>query len=189
VDVSVIGVDVRADQRLRNSRLASQLGWADAVTFVEGSILRAPLDGADLVLALHACDTATDEALARAVGWQARWVLAAPCCHHDVAAQLRRSTAPAPYGPLIRHGILRERFADVLTDSLRASLLRLHGYRVEVVEFVDSTHTPRNVLLRATRTDGGSADPSEFEELTKSWGVVPRLELLLRDGDRTEWKP
>ena len=185
VDVSVTGVDVRADQRVRNSRLASQLGWADAVTFVEGSILDAPVEGTDLVLALHACDTATDEALARAVGWQARWVLAAPCCHHDVAAQLRRSQAPAGFGELTRHGILRERFADVLTDSLRASLLRLHGYRVEVVEFVDSTHTARNVLLRATR-GGGSSDAevrSEYDELTKSWGVVPRLETLLR-----QWK-
>jgi SAM-dependent methyltransferase len=179
VDASVIGVDVRADQRLRNSRLAAQLGWAESVTFVEGTIVDAPVDGADLVLALHACDTATDEALARAIGWQAQWALAAPCCHHDVAAQLRIS--PAPYGQLTRHGILRERFADVLTDALRASLLRLHGYRVEVVEFVESAHTPRNLLLRATRT-GAPAPPAvraEYEELTTSWSVVPRLELLL----------
>jgi SAM-dependent methyltransferase len=200
LEVSVTGVDVRADQRVRNARLASELGWASEVTFVEGTILDAPVDGADLVLALHACDTATDEALARAVGWRAQWALAAPCCHHDVAAQLRRSAAPSPYGQLIRHGILRERFADVLTDSLRASLLRLHGYRVEVVEFVDSAHTPRNLLLRATRTDAlAAADVrSEYEELTKSWGVTPRLETLLRDlaqpesvrlQDRGPWIP
>jgi len=178
LDVSVTGVDVRADQRLRNARLAAQLGWAERVTFEEGTILDAPVDGADLVLALHACDTATDEALARAVGWQARWALAAPCCHHDVAAQLR---APAPFGQLTRYGILRERFADVLTDTLRASLLRLHGYRVDVVEFVDSAHTPRNLLLRATRTgaDAPAALRAEYEELTKSWGVTPRLEVLL----------
>src|SRR6185312_14142736 len=107
---------------------------------------------ADLVLALHACDTATDEALARAVGWGSKWILAAPCCHHDVAAQLKRAESPSPYGQLTRHAILRERFADVLTDSLRASLLRLHGYRVDVVEFVDSAHTPRNLLLRGALT-------------------------------------
>ena len=150
--------------------------------FVEGTILDAPVDGADLVLALHACDTATDEALARAIRWQARWVLAAPCCHHDIAAQLRRGSPPSPYAGLTRHGILRERFADVLTDSLRASLLRLHGYRVDVVEFVDSAHTPRNLMLRATLTGapGPPALRAEYEELTKSWGVEPRLESLLR---------
>ena len=104
------------------------------------------------MLALHACDTATDDALARAVGWGSPLVLAAPCCHHDVAAQLRRATPPAPYASLVRHGILRERFADTLTDALRASLLRLQGYRVDVVQFVESRHTPRNTMLRAVRT-------------------------------------
>ena len=74
-----------------------------------------------MVLALHACDTATDDALARAVGWGSALVLAAPCCHHDVAAQLRRAPTPAPYAALTRHGILRERFADTLTDALRLS--------------------------------------------------------------------
>ena len=106
----------------------------------------------DVVLALHACDTATDDALARAVTWDAPLVLAAPCCHHDVAAQLRRAPTPAPYTLLTRNGILRERFADTLTDAMRASVLRLLGYRVDVIDFVDSKHTPRNTLLRAVRT-------------------------------------
>ena len=178
LDVTVTGVDVRDDQRERNSRVAESLGWGDRVTFVAGTILDAPVDGADLVLALHACDTATDEALARAVGWGAKWVLAAPCCHHDVAAQLR---APEPYGLVTRYGILRERFADVLTDTLRAALLRLHGYRVEVVEFVDSAHTPRNLLIRASWTGAVPSDGqrAEYEQLTKSWSVRPRLEELL----------
>ena len=98
-----------------------------------------------------------------------------------MAAQIRQSDAPPPYGQLTRHGILRERFADVLTDALRAALLRLHGYRVDVVEFVDSAHTPRNLLLRATHT-GAPATPAlrdEYEQLTKSWNVTPRLETLL----------
>jgi len=132
----------------------------------------------DLVLALHACDTATDQALARAVGWNARWVLAAPCCHHDIAAQLKAGTAPSPYGEVTRHAILRERFADVLTDSLRASLLRVRGYKVDVVEFVDSQHTPRNLLLRA-RLTGVRAPRDEYEALTSQWGVTPALEKLL----------
>src|SRR5262249_19524124 len=85
VDAAVVGVDVREDQRARNAALAGRLGLGDQVTFVAGTIAGAVLtDSPDLVLALHACDTATDEALARAVGWGARWVLAAPCCHHDI---------------------------------------------------------------------------------------------------------
>src|SRR4029079_14647224 len=100
-----------------------------------------PTTPPDVVLALHACDTATDDALARAVEWEAALVLAAPCCHHDIAAQLRRAPTPSPYAMLTRHGILRERFADTLTDALRASLLRILGYRVDVVEFVESAHT------------------------------------------------
>jgi len=177
--VQVVGVDVREDQRVRNTAVASQLGCADEVTFVAGTIEDAVVSEApDLVLALHACDTATDQALARAVGWNARWVLAAPCCHHDIAAQLKGNPAPPPYGEVTRHAILRERLADVLTDSLRASLLRVHGYKVDVVEFVDSQHTPRNLLLRARRT-GVNADRLEYDALTSQWGVTPALEKLL----------
>jgi SAM-dependent methyltransferase len=182
LDVEVVGVDVRDDQRLRNTGLAERLDCADQVRFVAGTILDAVVDPPpDLVLALHACDTATDEALARGVRWGARWILAAPCCHHDVAAQLRRQPAPGPYDLLTRQGILRERFADVLTDSLRAGLLRLHGYRVEVVEFVDSRHTPRNLLLRARRTDAAAtADQrADYETLVRDWRVTPRLQTLL----------
>jgi hypothetical protein len=112
------------------------------------------------------------------VRWNARWVLAAPCCHHDIAAQLKGHPAPAPYGEITRQAILRERFADVLTDSLRASLLRINGYKVDVVEFVDSAHTPRNLLLRARRT-GGIGQRDEYDVLTTQWGVTPALEKLL----------
>ena len=179
-EVTVTGVDVREDQRERNSALATQLGYRN-LKFVAGSIVDAPVDRADAVLALHACDTATDEALARAVGWQARYVLAAPCCHHDLAAQLRDRGAPSPYRMIVRQPILRERLADVLTDGVRAALLRLYGYRVDVVEFVESRHTPRNVLLRARRT-GTPPTPdqrAEYATLVDAWGVTPALEKLL----------
>ncbi|GAB2923584.1 SAM-dependent methyltransferase [Micromonospora polyrhachis] len=182
IEVDLVGVDVREDQRRRNTELATELGCAGRVRFVAGTILDAVVDPApDLVLALHACDTATDEALARAVRWGARWVLAAPCCHHDLAAQLRDRPPPEPYQLLTRQGILRERFADVLTDALRAALLRLHGYRVEVVEFVDSRHTPRNLLLRARRTDSPPTGQQrdEYRRLVTQWQVTPRLLTLL----------
>jgi SAM-dependent methyltransferase len=180
LDVELTGVDVRADQRDRNTALARRLGVADRVRFVAGTISEAPVDGADVALALHACDTATDDAIARAVRWRAPYLLAAPCCHHELAAQLR---ARSGGDPVTRHPILRERFADVLTDALRAALLRLVGYRVEVVEFVDSAHTPRNVLLRARRTGAPPPDAAlaEYRSLVDGWGVRPKLAVLLED--------
>ena len=101
-------------------------------------------------------------------------MLAAPCCHHDVATQLRNRPAPGPYDLLTRQGILRERFADVLTDALRAGLLRLHGYRAEVVEFVDSAHTPRNLLIRARQVSRG---------LPMLESVLEEIELELMEGE------
>jgi SAM-dependent methyltransferase len=179
--VHLVGVDVKEQSREHNSAVAAGLD-VDA-EFVVGSISGAELEQApDVVLALHACDTATDEALARAVGWQAQLVLAAPCCHHDIAAQLRKAPTPAPYALLTRHGILRERFADTLTDALRASLMRLQGYRVDVVQFVESQHTPRNTMLRAVRTGGpvsGGGVRKEYDDLVATWSLRPRLAELL----------
>jgi SAM-dependent methyltransferase len=179
--VHLVGVDVKEQSREHNEKVAGELGL-DA-EFVVGTIGGAELDPApEVVLALHACDTATDEALARAVEWEASLVLAAPCCHHDVAAQLRKAPTPAPYAMLTRHGILRERLADTLTDALRATLMRLQGYRVDVVQFVESKHTPRNTLLRATRigapVKGGSLR-REYDELVETWGIRPKLAELL----------
>jgi SAM-dependent methyltransferase len=182
--VHTTGVDVKAQSRQHNSGVAASLGLGEAMTFVQGDIGTAELEEPpDVVLALHACDTATDDALARAVTWQAPVVLAAPCCHHDVAAQLRRTPAPAPYSLLTRNGILRERFADTLTDAMRAAVLRMLGYRVDVIDFVDSKHTPRNTLLRAVRTGARRPDDArrEFDDLTGAWGVHPRLAELLSD--------
>ncbi len=186
--VHVTGVDVKQQSADHNTAVASGLG-IDA-EFVVGSIGQAQLERApDVVLALHACDTATDDALARALEWEAALVLAAPCCHHDIAAQLRVTATPPPYAMLTRHGILRERFADTLTDALRATLLRREGYRVDAVEFVESAHTPRNTLLRAIRTGkpgqpGESGQPGqsagqEYDDLLATWGVRPRLGELL----------
>ncbi len=175
--VRMWGIDANPAMVRRNTELAEGLGWGDDLTFVAGRIEDTELPvPPDVVLALHACDTATDDALARAVGWAAPVILAAPCCHHDLQAQLRSADTPAPYAAMMAEGILRERFADVLTDTLRASLLRRYGYRVDVVEFVDSKHTPRNTLLRAVRLPGRGvvADPG-YDELVSTWGVRPAL--------------
>ena len=179
--VRLVGVDVKEQARRHNTEVAQRLGVADEVTFVAAGIDDVHLEQPpDVVLALHACDTATDDALARAVEWEAPLVLAAPCCHKDLSRQLRQHGAPAPYTLLTRDGILRERFADTLTDALRAALLRMRGYRVEVVEFVGSRHTPRNTLIRAVAGAGASAGAdAEYAELAGAWQVQPRLADLL----------
>ncbi|WP_371404916.1 SAM-dependent methyltransferase [Kribbella sp. NBC_00662] len=181
-DVRMTGIDHNPAARKRNARVVEALGWQDHLRFVDATIQAAELDvRPDVVLALHACDTATDDALARAVGWEAPLVLAAPCCHHDIQKQLKSVTPPAPYALMTRYGIVRERFADVLTDSLRAAVLRQVGYRVEVVQFVDSQHTPRNLLLRAARTGTKPTAElqAEYDALVTEWQVNPRLAQLL----------
>jgi len=184
--VRLVGIDVKEQSRRHNTEVAERLGVADELSFVAAGIREAVLDERpDVVLALHACDTATDDALARAVDWEADLVLAAPCCHHDISAQLRRVPTPVGYTSLTRDGILRERWADTLTDALRAAILRLVGYRVDVVEFVDSAHTPRNTLLRAVRTGSSprEQDRAEYDELVSTWHVHPQLAELLERGD------
>ena len=176
--VRVHGVDVREQFRDRNAALAESLGWADELTFEAATIADAVEEPApDVVIALHACDTATDDALGRAVQWGSSVVLAAPCCHHDLQAQVSASQAPSPYTLVARYGLLRERFLDVLTDTLRASLLRQVGYRVDAVEFVSDEHTNRNLMLRAVRTGARPSreDLADYDQLVGEWGVAPAL--------------
>jgi SAM-dependent methyltransferase len=185
--VAMVGVDQKQQSRDHNAALAEELGWESGASFEIAPIDSVELaEAPDVVLALHACDTATDDALARAVRWRAGLVLAAPCCHHDLQVQLQHSRSPAPYGMLTRYGIVRERFADVLTDALRASLLRLFGYRVEVVQFVGTEHTPRNTLIRAIHTNATPTQQlrDEYVELTKAWSVTPALARSLPDLTR-----
>jgi SAM-dependent methyltransferase len=183
IPVHVIGIDVRDESRDRNTRIAEELGVTTNMEFRAESINDAVAfeDGVDVVIALHACDTATDDALAWAAHHSAGLILSAPCCHHDLQEQLARVEVPEPFPVLSRHGLLRERWADLLTDTLRAHLLKLIGYRVEVVEFVAGEHTPRNLLIRATRTQS-IADTSEWSRYTAlkdQWQVVPALEPRL----------
>ena len=184
-DVELTGVDLRAQSRERNTKLAADLGWSTSAHFVEGAIIDAPVQPpVDVVLALHACDTATDDALAQAVRWAAPVVLASPCCHHDLQRQMSAGGAPPPYGLVTRHNILRERLGDVLTDAVRAALLRRVGYRVEVVQFVSAEYTPRNTMIRAVRTGAAQPDSradAEYEALVADWGVTPHLQTLLAD--------
>ncbi|HEY1175203.1 MAG TPA: SAM-dependent methyltransferase [Phytomonospora sp.] len=183
LDVTVTGVEIREEQRVHNNAVAEKLGYDKGMHFVADTAADADLPGTDVVLALHACDTATDEAIARGVQLGAGHIFAAPCCHHDIADQLKTGRAPGPYGALLADGILRERFADTLTDALRALLLRSLGYEVEVSEFIASQHTPRNSMIwarpAAVPAALRTAARAEYDALVEQWGVRPKLAELL----------
>jgi len=155
----------------------------DDISFICSDLTEVSLGAApDLVISLHACDTATDEALARAVEWESRRILCAPCCQHELHAGLKHDGAMRG---VLRHGILRERLCDVLTDTFRAQILRVCGYRVKVVEFVAPEATARNVMIRAEAgvkpgVKPGAADAvEEYLALRDFWGVEPWLEKRL----------
>jgi SAM-dependent methyltransferase len=179
IPVIVTGIDVRPDSRDRNNTIAEKLGITETITFKAEEISKTTSDSADIAIALHACDTATDDAIAWAVNSQAKLLLIAPCCHHDIQKQIE--IAPEPWGAITKFGLMKERLGDLLTDSLRAQLLRLVGYRVEVIEFVGGEHTPRNLMIRAVKTDAkpDQLDIDRYLEFTAQWGITPVLEKKL----------
>ena len=179
IPVVVTGIDVRPDSRDRNNTIAEKLGITKTITFKAEEISKTTSDSADVAIALHACDTATDDAIAWAVNGGAKLLLIAPCCHHDIQKQIE--SAPEPWGALTKFGLMKERLGDLLTDSFRAQLLRLVGYRVEVIEFVGGEHTPRNLMIRAVKTDAKpeQLDIDRYLEITAQWGVKPVLEKKL----------
>ncbi len=136
-----------------------------------------PETAPDVVLSLHACDTATDEAIALGVRCESRIILAAPCCQHELRSQL---DAPV-FGPVLRHGLLKQRTADILTDAFRAQALRIMGYRTDVVEFVDPDHTAKNLMIRAVKTSppGNAEAVDSYRKLKAFWNVSPSIERLL----------
>ena len=179
IPVVVTGIDVRPESRDRNNAIADKLGIAKTISFKAEEISKTTADTADIAIALHACDTATDDAIAWAVNGGSKLLLIAPCCHHDIQKQI--DAAPEPWGALTKFGLMKERLGDLLTDSFRAQLLRLVGYRVEVIEFIGGEHTPRNLMIRAVKTDAKpeQIDVDRYLEITAQWGVKPALEKKL----------
>ena len=177
--VIVTGIDVRPDSRDRNNSIAEKLGITETIKFKAEEISKTTSDRADIAIALHACDTATDDAIAWAVNGGAKLLLIAPCCHHDIQKQI--DSAPEPWGALTKFGLMKERLGDLLTDSFRAQLLRIVGYRVEVIEFVGGEHTPRNLMIRAVKTGAKpeQLDIDRYLDITAQWGVSPALEKKL----------
>jgi SAM-dependent methyltransferase len=175
VPTHVTGIDIRPQSFKSNTEIAKKLGITSSIEFKAESIDKNSVGECDLAIALHACDTATDDAIAWGVTHGAKILLIAPCCQHDLQTQMVK--APEPWSLLTKFGLIKERLGDLLTDSLRAQILKLKGYRTEIIEFIASDHTPRNILIRAVFT-GAKPEQSEFkkyEELCKEWGVEPAL--------------
>ena len=177
--VDIVGLDLKQDVVEHCEAIARSLG-AKGLRFELGDIAAfSALEGVDLVVSLHACDTATDDALDRAVRANAKVILAVPCCQHELLSQLDS----APLLPLLRHGTLRERFAAEVTDAARAQLLGAVGYDVQVVEFVDLEHTPKNVLIRAVARPGRDTAKAfaDYRVFANELGIDPALGRNLAD--------
>ena len=175
IDAKVIGVDVRENSRDRNNKIAQKLGITDSIEFRAEEISDTAIKSADIAIALHACDTATDDAIAWGALNNVPLLLIAPCCHHDLQVQIQ--DVPEPWPMLTRHGIMCERLGDLLTDSFRTQILKLLGYRVDAIEFVGGEHTPRNLMIRATKTGAkpDAIDITRYKEMLAEWKVLPAL--------------
>jgi len=176
------GVD--ANEHLIEQRIeqARELGWQDVIFHAARILDFAPLVHPDVLLALHACDTATDEALCQGIRWGCAMLFVAPCCHHELQTQLRHASVPAELGPVLRYGVLKERLGDILTDTFRALILQIMGYRTEVIQFVSAEHTPRNLMIRAEKSSrpGEARAVQEYRDLCRMFQVTPHLERLLQ---------
>lgn len=178
IKANVTGVDLKEDLILNHRRRVSDLGWS-GLNFEPGTIQAYQAHGRpDMVVALHACDTATDDALAQGLAWGARCLIVAPCCQHHLQVQLDRAKPNPSVAALFRHGLTGERQGDLLTDVFRAQLLRLHGYKTDVVQFVDAGHTPKNLMIRAVKTDTPAPAHfwTEYQAMKEFWQVTPYLE-------------
>jgi hypothetical protein len=187
IPVEITGLDLKKDVIDYCSRIAEKLR-CDGLTFETGDIAGCSYrHDPDIVITLHACDTATDYALDYAVKHDCKAVLSVPCCQHEINAQLRSSSAPetisgqiSAFAPLLRYGLIKERFAALATDALRAEYLEAAGYSVQVLEFIDMEHTPKNLLIRAVKAAPRASSRDEAHALTGTLNITQTLDELLK---------
>lgn len=182
-EVEAVGIDVRAGLLAEWNARARRLGWTD-LHFEASQIMDyRPQAPPDVVLTLRVCDTTTDEALTQAVRWGADLIFSAPRCHPSLQVHMDERPMPLVFEPVLRRGILKERVGDVLTDSARAQILRMMGYRTDVVEFVPSEHSDRTVMIRAVYAvpPGDPEMVEEYRMMVDEWQIQPHLAQLLAD--------
>lgn len=183
LDVEIVGLDLKEDVITHCSALAGQFGY-EGLRFQVGDISQyRDEQPADMVVTLHACDTATDAALEKAVRWNADVILSVPCCQHELNRQVKSDIL----SPMLTHGIVKERFSALATDSIRAHLLEMVGYKTQLLEFIDMEHTPKNILIRAVR-QAAPPSPKQQEKLAEAYKAFkqflhadPYLERALKD--------
>ena len=181
--VSILGVDERVDSKDHNEKVAVKLKVQSS--FIAAKIADTPNQKVDIAIALHACDTATDDAISWAVKNNAKVIMAAPCCMHQLQTQIKDS--PEPWALLTKYGLVKERLIDLMTDSLRAQILKLLGYKVDIVEFIGGEHTARNILIRAVKSDlpALEIDKERYIQMLNQWQIKPYLANLLAQELKT----
>ncbi len=173
-DIRIIGLDLKEDVIRKCNAHAKEYGY-DRLQFLQGDVADfRGVSSIDMMVTLHACDTATDYALARAVQWGARVILSVPCCQHELNRQIRNESL----SPVLKYGILKERMSALLTDGIRAELLECSGYKTQILEFIDMEHTPKNLLIRGVYT-GNRKSPEEAVKMMRELNVDPALYRLL----------
>lgn len=174
-DIRVIGLDLKKDVIGHCNELGQKYGY-EKLRFLEGNIADYKgADRVDMVVTLHACDTATDFALAKAVSWKAKVILSVPCCQHELNGQMENEVL----GPVFKYGLIRERMAALVTDALRAQHLEREGYAVQILEFIDMEHTPKNILIRAVRNGREGENREAIRRCEEFLHVSPTLGRLL----------
>jgi len=175
-DVRIIGLDLKTDVIRHCNELSEKYGY-EKLKFLEGNIADyTGVDAVDMVVTLHACDTATDFALDKAVGWNAKVILSVPCCQHELNGQMKNDLL----APIFKYGLIKERMAALLTDAMRAEYLESQGYDAQILEFIDMEHTPKNILIRAVKTGKKKNNGESMKAVEEFFHVTPTLGKLLK---------
>ena len=178
-DVRIIGLDLKKEVIKHCNELSVKYGY-EKLKFLEGNIADyTGVNEVDMVVTLHACDTATDFALDKAVGWNAKVILSVPCCQHELNGQMENELL----APLFKYGLIKERMAALITDAMRAEYLEGQGYETQILEFIDMEHTPKNILIRAVKTGKKKANGESIKALEEFFHVEPTLGRLLNEKE------
>ena len=176
-DVRIIGLDLKTDVIRHCNELSEKYGY-EKLKFLEGNIADyTGVNEVDMVVTLHACDTATDFALDKAVGWNAKVILSVPCCQHELNGQMKNDLLE----PLFKYGLIKERMAALITDAMRAEYLEGQGYDAQILEFIDMEHTPKNILIRAVKTGKKKNNQESIQACEEFFHITPTLGKLLNE--------
>lgn len=174
-NIKIIGLDLKKDVVHNCIMLKTKYNYNE-MEFLRGDIASFDdIDNVDMMVALHACDTATDYAIYKAIKWNAKVILSVPCCQHEINKQIKNDSLE----PILKYGIIKERMSALITDAIRADLLETQGYKVQVMEFIDIENTPKNLLIRAVKTNKEKADILNYDSFMNEFNIKPKLYDLL----------